>query len=285
MDYWGTIEDVTPRPPQSFSIDASIKMGVDVTDDVSFSAKVCVSCHGIDMEHIYVEFAPKTWFNIQAGRLAVPFGEYSQRVDPSGHKTASAPLIWDMGRMAYGGRSAMNLGILPQPYVDTGVLLYGMKWLGERIQTWYGLYAVSGFRGSNDIDWMGMRSVYYVDNNNEPAVGGRFAVTYSGDPGELVGDFSLGVSGSAGRYDKEAKLEYLLWGADASMRLGPFTLRGEYASRQTDLNPNASGYPYVLVDDWFSKEGWYAELESPLGKWMQLVLRYDSLRRTSCIHR
>jgi hypothetical protein len=279
VDYWGTIEDVDPRPPRSFSIDASIKMGVDVTDDVSFSAKACVSCHGIDMEHLYVEFAPKPWFNLQAGRLAIPFGEYSQRVDPSGHKTATAPLIYDMGRMAYGGRSAMNLAIIPQPYVDTGVLLYGTKWLGDRIQTWYGLYAVSGFRGSNDVDWMAMRSIYYVDNNDEPSVGGRFVMTYSGEPGDVIGDLSVGVSGTAGRYDKGQTLEYYLWGADASVRLGPLTLRAEYATRRTDLNPDASGYPYVLVDDWFNKEGWYAELETPLGKWMALDLRYDELRR------
>ena len=53
----------------------------------------------------------------------MPFGEYANRVDPSGHKTASAPLIYDMGRMAYGDKNAMNLGVIPQPYSDTGALV------------------------------------------------------------------------------------------------------------------------------------------------------------------
>lgn len=280
VDYWGIPDRaVGARAPQSINIDASLKVGVDVTDDVSFSAKACASCHGIDLEHIAIEYTPKTWFNVQAGRLAVPFGEYSQRVDPSGHKTASAPLIYDMGRMAYGERTAMNLGILPQPYTDTGALVYGTTWLGPVLQLWYGAYGVAGLKGSNDVDWIAMRSVYYQDNNREPAGGARMTLTYASDAGAFFGDVSLGGSFTAGRYDRDARLKYVIWGADASLRLGPFTARGEYAARRTDLDPRASGYPYVLVDPWFKKEGWYAELEHPLGGHLAVVYRYDELRR------
>ena len=70
-----------------------------------------------------------------------------------------------------------------------------------------------------------------------------------------------------------------MWGADASFKLGPFIVRGEYASRKTDLDPNAR-YAYELVDDFFQKDGWYAELEHPLGKYLNVVYRYDELRRT-----
>jgi hypothetical protein len=124
-----------------------------------------------------------------------------------------------------------------------------------------------------------MRSIYYQDNNSLPGYGGRVALTYSGEPKALVGDVSLGASGTAGKYDKAERLGYLMYGADASMRLGPFTLRGEWAYRKTDLNPDASGYPYQLVDPWFVKEGWYAELEHPLGKYVSMAYRYDELRR------
>jgi hypothetical protein len=182
-----------------------------------------------------------------------------------------------MGRMAFGEKSAMNLGIVPQPYTDTGVLVYGVKWLGP-IQTWYGVYGVAGLRGSNDIDWMSMRTLYYTDNNDEPSVGGRLALTISSDGNGFFGDLSVGASGSAGRYDREGKLEYAMWGADASVKLGPFTFRGEYAARRTDLDPKAN-YRYELVDTWFKKEGWYGELEHPLGGYLKLVYRYDELRR------
>ncbi|HTN54084.1 MAG TPA: hypothetical protein VML50_16875, partial [Anaeromyxobacter sp.] len=278
LDYWGIPnKNAAQNAPASFTPDASLKIGVDVHDELSFSAKACVSCHGVEIDHIALDYQPTAWFNVQFGRLAVPFGEYSQRVDSSGHKTASAPLIYDMGRMAYGDRTSMNLGVLPQPYVDTGVLVYGTVWLGSKLQVWYGLYGVAGLKGANDVDWMSMRSIPYTDNNREPAGGGRLALTLSQDEG-FFGDVSVGASGSAGHYDKDAKLKYLIYGLDASARFGPVTIRGEYAARKMDLSQTAS-YPYQPVDFWMRKEGWYAELEHPLGKYLSAVYRYDTLRR------
>ncbi len=280
VDYWGIEQrDVAARAPRSISPDASLKVQVDIHDDLAFSTKACFSCHGIDLEHVYLDYTPKPWFNVQAGRIPVPFGEYSQRVDSSSHKTASAPLIYDMGRMAYGERTQMNMGVLPQPYVDTGVLVYGVGWLGPVIQFWYGLYGVAGLRGSNDIDFAALRTIYYTDNNNQPAGGGRVMLSYASDAGSWLGDLSVGASGTAGKYDKDARLGYRMIGADASMRVGPFTLRGEYAARRTDIDPNASGYRYGVVDPYIEKEGWYAELEHPFTKHASLVYRYDELRR------
>lgn len=279
VDYWGIPDKVArDRAPEGVGPEASLKIGVDIHDDLSFSAKACSSCHGFELEHVYLDYQPATWFNVQAGRIPVPFGEYAQRVDPSGHRTASAPLIYDMGRMAYGERTAMNLGIIPQPYTDTGVLVYGVAWLGSKLQVWYGAYGVGGLKGSNDIDWMAMRASPYGDNNNEPAGGARMAITYSSDGEGFIGDISIGGSATAGRYDREAKLAYVMWGVDATMKLGPFTARGEYATRRTDLDPNAT-YRYVMIDDWVNKEGWYAELEHPLGGHLNVVYRYDELRR------
>ncbi|ACG72205.1 conserved hypothetical protein [Anaeromyxobacter sp. K] len=280
VDFWGIPDRSVGRgAPQGLTLDASLKVGVDIHDDLSFTAKACASCHGFEMEHVALEYTPKTWFNVQAGRILVPFGEYSQRADPSGHKPASAPLIYDMGRMAYGARTVMNLGIVPMPYSDTGALAYGVAWLGERLQVWYGLYGVAGLKGSNDVDWMALRTSSYSDNNRELAGGARLALTYSADANAFIGDATLGGSFTGGRYDKDAKLKYLMWGVDASFRLGPFTARGEYAARRTDLDPDATGYRYGLVDDWFEKEGWYGELEHPLGRYLAAVYRFDELRR------
>jgi hypothetical protein len=287
VDQWGFVRDAGPRDeateaakrsPQSFAPATSIKVGGDVTDDLSFSAKACISCHGIDLEHVALDFQPKTWFNVQAGRIAVPFGEFSNRVDPTSYFAGSQPLIFDMGRMAYGSRSAMNLGVIPMPYVDTGALVYGVKWLGP-VQAWYGAYGVSGLRGSNDVDWMALRSIPYNDNNSEPAYGGRVALTWSSDGKGFFGDTSLGGSYTAGKYDREARLGYEAWGADATFRLWKLVLRGEYARRKTDLDPNATGYPFVLEDAFFTKEGFYAELEHPLGKYLNVVYRYEELAR------
>jgi len=281
VDYWGIPDrEVATRSAQSFAPATSIKIGIDINDDLSFSAKACIGCHGVDLEHVSLDYQPKMWFNVQAGRIAVPFGDFSNRVDPSSYKTASPPLVYDMGRMAYGSRSAMNLGVLPLPYVDTGALVYGIRWLGERLQVWYGLWGVAGLRGSNDLDWMAMRSIPYNDNNREPSGGGRLVLSYSSDPGRFLGDSNIGGSYTGGRYDKEARLWYHVVGADATLRLWKLTLRGEWVMRRTDLDTAASGYPYALEDDWFRKEGFYGEAELPLGKYLTAVGRYEELRRT-----
>lgn len=280
VDYWGFLErDVADHAPQGVAPSASVRLGLDVNDDLTFQTKACVSCHGVDFETISLDYQPKLWFNVQFGRIAVPFGDFSNRVDPTSYKTASPPLIYDMGRMAYGSRSAMNLGVLPLPYVDTGVLLYGVRWLGERIQVWYGLYGVAGLRGSNDIDWMAMRSVPYNDNNRLPAGGARLTLSYSPDPGSFFGDASIGGSWTGGRYDRDATREYQAWAADATLRFGKLVLRGEYAARRTDLDPTAT-YPYALVDKWFLKEGFYGEAEVPLGSYLSAVYRYEELKRS-----
>jgi hypothetical protein len=280
VDYWGIPDKTAVKAaPAGVAPMASMRIGVDVNDDLSFTMKACVSCHGIDAEQIALDYQPKSWFNVQFGRIAVPFGEFSNRVDPGSYKTASPPLIYDMGRMAYGGRSTMNLGVLPLPYVDTGALVYGVRWLGEKIQVWYGVYGVAGLRGSNDLDWMAMRSVPYNDNNRVPAYGGRLALSYSSNPGAFFGDANLGGSWTAGKYDKEGVLGYEAWAVDATLRLAKLVLRGEYASRRTDLDPGAT-YAYAIVDPWIQKEGFYGEAEVPLGGYLSAVYRWDELRRT-----
>lgn len=287
LDQWGfpndrkgAVETAAQNSPQGFAPMTTLKVGGDVNDNLSISAKACIGCHGIDMEHVALDYQPKPWLNIQAGRILVPFGEFTSRADPGSYRTGSQPLIYDMGRMAWGGRTAMNLGIVPAPYVDTGALVYGIAWLGSKVQLWYGGYGVSGLRGSNDIDWMAMRSIPYNDNNNQPAYGGRMTLSYASDPGDFLGDASVGGSYMAGKYDRDARLGYEAWAADATFRISKLILRGEYAHRKTDLDPTATGYPFGLVDPFFVKEGFYAEAEHPLGKYLSLVYRYEELKRT-----
>jgi hypothetical protein len=259
--------------------DGSIKLSVDINENLSFSAKACLSCHGVEFENASLDFQPKTWFNAQIGRIAVPFGEYSNRVDPSGHKTASAPLIYDMGRMAYGDRANFNGPVIMLPYVDTGVLLYGQFFIGSRVQVWYGGYGVAGLKGAADVEWISMRSVPYTDNNRLPSYGGRIATTLVTDPGGLIGDASLGVSYTGGRFDKDANLQYDAAAVDATLPIWVLTLRGEYALRRTHLDPKIQGYGYAVVDPFFDKKGFYVELEHPLGPYLAMVYRYDQLAR------
>jgi hypothetical protein len=268
-----------PQASRGLTPDGSLKVGLDVNDELSFSAKACLSCHGIELEHAAFDFQPKVWFNVQFGRLAVPFGEYSNRTDQSGHRTVSAPLIYDMGRMAYADRSEFNGPIVMLPYVDTGLMVYGQFFLGSVMQVWYGAYLVGGFKGAADVDWMALRSVPYTDNNRLPSCGGRLALTLTSPPGRLIGDVSLGASYTGGRYDRSGRLQYHAGAVDLAIPIRKITLRAEVAYRRTRLDPAASGYGYVLIDDYFDKRGGYAELEHPLGRYLNMVYRYDRLDR------
>jgi hypothetical protein len=267
------------RATRGVTPDGSIKIGVDINDDLSFSAKACISCHGIELEHAALDWQPSVKLNVMAGRLAIPFGEFSNRLDQSGHRTVSAPLIYDMGRAAYFDRAQFNGPIVMLPYVDTGAMLYGQIFLGQAVQVWYGAYLVGGMKGAADLDWMALRTVPYTDNNRVPAGGGRLALTLTSEPGRFFGDVSLGASYTGGRYDRNGKLAYHAGAVDLAIPFWKATLRGEVAYRRTWLDPAASGYGWILVDHYFDKRGGYAELEHPLGRYLNVVYRYDRLER------
>jgi hypothetical protein len=99
------------------------------------------------------------------------------------------------------------------------------------------------------------------------------------EPGGFFGDVSLGASYTGGRFDKDAKLQYDAAALDLAVPFMGATLRGEYALRRTHLDPAAKGYPFAVIDPYFDKTGFYAELEHPLGRWVNMVYRYDELAR------
>jgi hypothetical protein len=126
---------------------------------------------------------------------------------------------------------------------------------------------------------MSMRSVPYTDNNHDPAYGGRIALTLTSEPGGFFGDVSAGGSYTGGRFDKTGTLRYDAVAVDLAIPFWKATLRGEAAMRRTQLDPTAPGYGYEVVDDYFDKRGFYAELEHPLGRYLGVVYRWDTLER------
>lgn len=281
VDYWwASSPGATKSSLMGITPEAAVKMEVDVHENLSFSARVCFSCHGLEVDRAHVDFTPSPAFNIQAGRIGVPFGEMAVRYDPTSHRSVSKPLIYDMGRMAYYGRGGFNLGVVPQPYVDTGVVVYGQVWPSDEVQLWYAGYVVGGMRGENDFDYAAMRTSFYVDNNNEPAGGGRAVMTISSsEPDSVFKDFSLGISGMYGHYDPLRRRAYTALGADASLRVGPVTLRSEAAFIRIELNPDPTLYRYELIDTYLDKGGFFVELEHPLGSRVAVLYRFDMLAR------
>lgn len=276
------------RALDGFTTEMSAKLAVDFGEHVSTAVKMCFGCHGFEVGMAFADLTVVDELRFRVGRFSPSFGEFVLRHDPANHRTVDKPLPYDMGRMLRG--QEWNWGVLPMPYVDNGIEISGTHWFGYTFQLDYAAYAVSGLRGSNDgldIDFIQTRSAafYYIDNNSRPAAGGRLSGTL--DFADARTSFTLGVSGMWGWYDPDHKLSYMIGGVDAYARIKKLELRGEYLLRRTEMSlgedpaarfkygPNANG----KFDRYFLKEGFYVEALFPLVERVELVGRFDGLRR------
>ena len=267
------------------TVEVSLKLAVDLTDHVSANVKMCFACHGPEVGMAYFDLRANDSLNVRVGRFTPAFGSFPLRHDPANHRTSDKPLPYDMGRMIR--YQEWNEGVLPAPWVDNGVEIDGVKFFGSN-QLDYAVYAIGGPKGTangNDFDYTLSHSgaAFYVDNNSQPSVGGRVALTLR------LGDattFAFGSSGMAGHYDPAAKLSFWVAGADAVLAVSGVFLRAEYLVRRTEIavgddpvtrlkyGPGPDG----VYDDHVLKDGFYTEAEIPLGR-VDLVARWDGLRR------
>lgn len=263
----------------------SLRMTKDFTKNISATAKVCFACHGFEAAMGYVEVRVADELHVRVGRLTPSFGSFPQRHDPANHTTSDKPLPYDMGRMLR--RNEWDEGILPAPWVDNGIEIGGTHFFhGGQID--YAVFGVSGPKGSPDaadFDFTLSRAPeqYYVDNNSEPAVGARAALAL--DLSDDLG-LTLGASTMFGHYDPARALGFVIAGADAVVRLGRIYFRAEYLIRRTEMSLGddpATRFKYGPTsngkfDNFFVKEGFYAEAEIPVGP-VSVVARWDGLRR------
>jgi hypothetical protein len=287
LDYLAVPTEARARPLgfDGFTAELSLKLAVDFTEHLSASVKVCYGCHGFETNMAYVDLRADDLLNVRVGRIVPAFGDFPLRADPANHRASSKPLPYDMGRMLR--KDDWNLGVLPAPYVDNGVELSGSHWFGRDVQLGYAAYVVSGLKGSAagfDVDFVESRSgsLYYVDNNSEPAVGGRVSATANLGPGVSV---SVGASAMAGRYDRDATLGYQVGGVDVFARLGRLVMRGEYLFRRTEFARGErpeERFRYAFLDpgkSFSSKDGFYVEAELPLWPALEVFARLDGLGR------
>jgi hypothetical protein len=265
-----------------FTLEATEKLSVDVSDHLSTNVKICFGCHGFELDMAYVDYRVADEFNIRVGRFSPSFGTFNLRHDAANRKLSDQPLPYDMGRMLR--LRTWNLGVLPSPFPDNGVEIDGTHWFGNVAQLDYAAYAIGGFKSNSehpiDLDFRLSRTPYYVDNNGRPTVGGRIAVTLkTGD----LSDMTVGASAMYGTYDNANTLVYEIGGADLAFRFRRTNLRFEYLVRRTDFDPSDQTILALPVStngqNFFVKHGAYAELEQPLSAGADLVLRADGLYR------
>jgi hypothetical protein len=268
------------------TVELSLRLTTDFGDKVSSNVKVCVACHGLEVGMAYFDIHVKDELNLRVGRFTPAFGSFPVRHDPANHRTSDKPLPYDMGRMIH--FREWNEGVLPSPWVDNGLEVSGTHYFERGGQVDYAVYAIAGPKGSADafdFDYTLSRSGerYYVDNNSQPSVGARFGATV--DLGKRS-SLAMGASAMAGRYDPEARLDFVAAGADLVLRLDNLFLRAEYLIRRTELalgDDPASRFKYGpdelgQYDDFSVRDGFYVEVEQPFGK-LDLVGRWDGLRR------
>jgi hypothetical protein len=271
-----------PNSFDGFTMELAGKLAVDFNDHLSANLKVCFGCHGFEADMMYFDYRVADELNIRAGRFSPSFGAFNLRHDPANHRTSDKPLPYDMGRMLH--MRQWNMGVLPAPFPDNGVEVNGTHAFG-RAQMDYAVYAVSGFKaaaGATDIDFALSRSPaqYYVDNNARPTGGGRLSLTLKlGESSDMV----LGGSAMYGNYDPDNKLAYLIFGGDLTFRFDRTNVRLEYLARRTEFDTtNQAAYKYTIDPshgDFFMKHGAYVEIEHPVTRDLDLVLRGDGMLR------
>jgi hypothetical protein len=240
------------------------KLSARLGDKGSAYIEICVTHPrvGTQAEQAWLEYNRSEKLNLQAGRILIPFGHWNQIHDVYDHKSISYPLM-------YVGHEETEVELLGGPapivstaYTDIGVLLYGSLWLNENDQLWYGGYASNGRFGTTDIEWLDLWN-NQEDNNTNKALGGR--LIYSrGD------NLSIGGSYQSGRYDPDNKLRYRMGGFDLYYRFAKkMNLRAEWMRNPVD-SP-VQGY---------TKEGWYASLDTPISRREEVVVMVSGLSRT-----
>lgn len=285
LDYHFTPGNEQPRPTNfdGLTTELALKAAIDVSDRFSASVKVCYGCHGFEVPMAHLDYRFGDALSLRIGRFSPSLGAFNVRHDPANHRLSSKPLIYDMGRMLR--MREWNLGVVPSPFPDNGAELSGTRWFRDTVQLDYAAYVVSGFKSDAsgiDLDWQKSRSgeAYYIDNNHRPAVGGRVVVTTRISDSA---DITVGGSLQHGSPDAARRFTYTFFGGDLTLRVRRTNFRMEYlARRQSFDTSDQSQLAYQVVSprgDFFIKQGFYAEMEHPLGNAFDVILRYDVLAR------
>ena len=182
--------------------------------------------------------------------------------------------MFNMGQNV--NRDDIGFPVLPMPYSDEGFAVLAAVPVGCDFTANADFYVVNGLHGGPDgIDFFTSRD--YVDNNAEPAAGGRLTIAnrWLVIGGSVMGGQFNDHSG-AGPLDRE--LDYSIVGADIGVHLDDrLRVQFEYALRSSDRIVALPG-KFVSGEEvsGFSVLGELRVCSSPR---VGLVARYDTLSR------
>ncbi|MCA9148881.1 MAG: hypothetical protein KDA92_06275 [Planctomycetales bacterium] len=233
-DIWLTA-DWQPAGPLRGRVTLCTTCHSDQTDGGGFTLEFVEGVASLDLLHWYKERDRRPEHcklgvvaEVKAGRFVVPFGAFAGISHPGSYRTVSNPLMYAMGRQVAPNRNRPPL--LPMPYSDEGVDLTVKVPLTGKVDATLDVYVVNGLQASGaGVSYT--RSRAYVDNNLEPAIGGR----------ATVGNSTLRFGGSvmSGEMQDDGapvKRFYNFAGGDVTGRFFDNLIRTyfEYAIRKND---------------------------------------------------
>ena len=70
---------------QGFTLEAALKVAVDISEHLSANVKACFGCHGFELDMAYFDLRASDELNLRVGRFSPSFGAFNLRHDPANH--------------------------------------------------------------------------------------------------------------------------------------------------------------------------------------------------------
>ena len=215
------------------------------------------------------EFHPALTF--RAGMLLSPLGKFNLAHDSPSNKMTDRPLV--------------STQIIPTALSEPGAGFFGAFYPSPKARITYELYAVNGFDAdlveeSDEGTRIAEGRHNIEDNNNSPAVVGRFGMSPT-----PAADF--GFSFHRGQYNKtfledisiDDARHVTLWALDADYSWNRFMFMGEYARASVDLPQGLIGSIYASKQQGFYIEGSASLFKNAIAtipdSYFEGVVRYD----------
>lgn len=238
----------------------------------------------LELSYAHLNFSLHSSFNIKAGLILVPFGQYNSFYPPPGNELTSIPLMAEF--------------LIPTIWAEPGVSIFGQfSDIGPLAFTYE--FLISNGLGEGGFDFekgnRDARQDFNVENNGDKQLSGRIGVLPQ--ISLLPFAISLGVSGALGEFDDKGNNQYFGFGVDGNVKIGAFSLigdhdyievLGEYAqfdierdARIVQLFPGTSSFMtgyYLQLNYIFFPEAW-REQAFFLGEESQFAFafRYENL--------
>ena len=199
------------------------------------------------LELAILDFELHPALTVRAGMLLSPLGKFNLAHDSPSNKMTDRPLV--------------STQIIPTALSEPGAGIFGAFYPSPSTRITYELYAVNGLDddlvGESDEGTRIAEGRHNIeDNNNSPAITGRFGIS-------PIPKADFGVSFHRGQYNTtvledistdEAR-HVTLFALDADYALNRFQFLGEYARASIDLPPGLIGSIYASKQQGFYIQG------------------------------